>query len=143
MPEALTIAQAEARLADLPVSDNQRRAAEAQINEAKAKASEMATAAADGYVAEAQERWEPISADLCAARDGYGELVKDARLGRLTAREFNDRLNSLRQTHRSAVAAVEDFASTAERVEQIEADPIAFGEHIFKSTPAIRPTFDF
>lgn len=139
----MNIAQAEARLADLTLSDNQRRDAEAQINEAKSKAEQMATQAADGYVSVAQERWEPISADLCSARDGYAELVADARLGRITAREFNDRLNTLRQTHRSAAAAVEDFATTAERVEAIEADPVAFGEHIFNSTPAIRPTFDF
>ena len=103
----------------------------------------MATAAADGYVNAAQERWEPISADLCAARDGYAELIAEARLGRLTAREFNERLNSLRQRHRSAVAAVDDFATTAERVEQIEADPVAYGEHIFSVTPMVAPTFDF
>lgn len=143
MEAQMTIAQAEAHLADLPLSDNQRRAAEAQINEAKSKAEEMATQAADGYLDTAQKQWEPISTDLCAARDGYAELVKEARLGRLTAREFNDRLNTLRQSHRAAAAAVEDFATTAERVEQIESDPIAFGEHIFNSTPAIRPTFDF
>ena len=143
MPPGLTIAQAEARLADLPLSDNQRRAAEAQINEAKTKAEEMATQAADGYVSDAQERWEPISTDLCAARDGYAELVKQARLGRLAAREMQEQMNSLRQTHRAAVASVDEFGTTAERVEAIETDPVAFGEHIFNSTPAIRPTFDF
>lgn len=144
MAEAqMTIAQAEAHLDNLAISDNQRRVAEAQINEAKAKAEDMATTAADGYVEEAQARFEPISTDLCAARDGYAELIKEARLGRLTARDFNDRLNSLRQTHRSAVSAVEDFAATAERVEHIETDPIAYGEHIFNVTPMVRPTFDF
>ena len=137
------IAAAEARLSGLVLSDNQRSIAEGQVAEAKAKAEDMATTAADGYVTEAQARWEPISADLCAARDGYAELIKEARLGRLTAREFNDRLNSLRQTHRSAVSAVEDFAATAERVEHIEADPVAYGEHIFNVTPMVAPTFDF
>ena len=79
----------------------------------------------------------------CGVGDGYGELIAEARLGRLTAREFIDRLNSLRQRHRSAVAAVEDFASTAERVDQIEADPVAYGEHIFSVTLMVAPTFDF
>lgn len=137
------IEAAEARLSGLVLSDNQRSIAEGQVAEAKAKAEDMATAAADGYVNEAQERWEPISEDLCAARDGYTELIKEAGLGRLTAREYTDRLNSLRQRHRSAVSAVEDFAATAERVEEIEADPVAYGEHIFSVTPMVAPTFDF
>ena len=137
------IAAAEARLSGLVLSDNQRSIAEGQIAEAKAKADEMATTAADGYVEEAQAQWEPISTDLCAARDGYAELIKEARLGRLTARQMNERMQSLRQVHRSAVSAVEDFAATAERVEQIEADPLAYGEHIFTVTPMVAPTFDF
>lgn len=139
----LTIAQAEEFVAATPMSDQRRAEAERQIKAAKSEATRVAESAIAAEVERVQYEFTPLSEDLCRARDDYATLIKAGALGQLTAKEFNERLNAVRRDHRSRVRALDELAVTAERVAGIEADPVAYTEHIYNVTPMVRPTFDF
>jgi hypothetical protein len=142
-PTRMNIAQAQQYVEMTPMSDQRRAEADRQIAAAVQQATAVAQITVDELVAEWQEDFAPLSADLCRVRDDYAALIKAGELGQVTAREFNQRMNAIRRDHRGYARAVDSLREAVEKASVIEDDPVAYAEHIFNVTPMVRPTFTF
>lgn len=143
MPQR-TIAQATAMLEDLSgLSDNDRRTYEAELTAARHQATETATVLMDERVVEIAAARDDALAELCAVRDGYGELVTKAQLGRITAADYERSLSELRSRQRAAERHITRTSEALAFVETAEADPVAFGDSLFAKFPLTSPTFSF
>lgn len=77
-------------------------------------------------------------------REAYRELNSEGQSGRITAKEYNDRLSGLRQRQRSLERRVGEIAQTADQLDEIETDPAAWADRIFyRRFPLIRPEISF
>lgn len=143
MPQR-TIAQATSMLEDLSgLSDNDRRTYEAELTAARHQATETATVLMDERVVEIAAARDDALAELCAVRDGYGELVTKAQLGRITAADYERSLSELRSRQRAAERHITRTSEALAFVETAEADPVAFGDSLFAKFPLTSPTFSF
>lgn len=142
-PLTMTITQAQQYVEMTAMSDHRRAEADSQIGAAIGTATQLAQATVEEVVAEWQQDFAPLSADLCSVRDDYAKLIKAGELGQITASEFNQQMNAIRRTHRGYARAVDSCAESVIKVTAIEDDPIAYAEHIFNVTPMVRPTFTF
>lgn len=130
-----TIGQAEAAIAGFGgLSDQQRRAYDAEINEAKQRATQVAIDEAAGLAESVRVERDDLMRSLCEVRDGLA-----------TAKAEGDRtlMNDLRIRHQSLLNKVAEVERLAEQVEAIEADPVAYGDALFAKYPQTRPNFTF
>lgn len=130
-----TISEAEAALASLSgLSDNQRRQCEAELQAAKAKATATGTAAADQLAQQVRLERDDLLRELCEVRDQLATAAAGCDKRALT---------DLRQRRQRLMSKVEEVERLAERVEDIEADPAAYGDSLYTKYPGTRPNFSF
>jgi chromosome segregation ATPase len=82
--------------------------------------------------------------DGCGIRDDYEQLAKDAATGRLSAKEYQERLDALNSEGGAFNQRMARLAKKIEMVEAIEADPVAYTDALFDRNPPLsKPEFSF
>src|SRR5262245_22330315 len=114
-PTRMSISQAQQYVEMTPMSDQRRAEADRQIAAAVQQATEVAQITVHELVAEWQEDFAPLSADLCRVRDDYAALIKAGETGQATAREFTQRLSAIRRDHRGFARAVDSCGEAADK----------------------------
>jgi hypothetical protein len=130
-----SIGQAEAAIAGMSgLSDQQRAAFTAEVDEAKATARDLALAEAQQLTDDVRSRRDDLLRELCKVRDDLA-----------AAKTSGDRqaMTEARRDHARLMAEVEEIEALVATVEQIEADPVAHGDRIFAKYPGTRPNFTF
>jgi hypothetical protein len=138
-----TIGQAEQALASLAVSDNDRRQFQAEIDEAKAAATQSAQREAERIADDVRTQRDGLLQDLCHVRDELARITSAGENGTLDREAYRIALNDLHRRHDNLVGALTEVERQTERVEAIEADPVAFGDALFAKFPGTRPDFSF
>lgn len=109
------------------------------VREARAVAGRMAQGRVDDVAAVRDD----ALAELCAARDDFQALKRDADLGRVSARDYESRLRVIQARQRRADRHLADVTDAIALVEAIEEDPVAYAEGLYAKFPSIRPDFSF
>lgn len=103
-----------------------------------------ATRAVDTEAAAFAEEHRELLTDGCGIRDDYEQLAKDAATGRLSAKEYRERLDKLNQEVPGYSSRAERLAQKINTVETIETDPVAYGDRLYEKMPALqKPDFSF
>lgn len=113
------------------------------INAAAAKARTVGDRMLDRIFNEMQVQRDEVLADVCTLRDDFQALIAEGELGTLSATEYHDRLRSLQSRQRTLVRRERELVGMANRAEQIEADPEAYGDSLFAKFPDTQPDFTF
>lgn len=143
MPQR-TIASATEALDGLAgLSEAERREFTAELSTATHEASAVAEQMMTERVNEIAEVREEALAELCAVRDGYADLVKQANLGRITAAQYEKALNELRGRQRAGERHMVRIDQALAFVESVEADPLAYADSVYSKYPLTQPTFSF
>jgi len=139
-----TIADATEALDALPgISDEQRRAGQAEIAAAKAAATTLANEMADRHTIEIGDQRQAWLTELCDVRDALAALRAEGDLGRISAAEYETQLRELQARQRHAERSVATVEHTLAFVAVVEDDPLAYGESLLAKFPGTRPTFSF
>ncbi len=117
---------------------------EQEVREVEAKwhheAMQIVTGEAASYAGDHRE----LLTDGCGIRDDYEQLAREASTGRLSAKEYQDRLDALNSEGDAFNQRMERLAKMIETVEAIEADPVAYTDALFDKNPALsKPDFSF
>lgn len=143
MPQR-TIASAADALDSLPgLTEAERRDFKAELSAATNNATAIAEQMMTERVNEIATVREEALAELCAVRDGYADLVKQASLGRITASEYERALNELRGRQRAGERHMARIDQALAFVESVEADPLAYADSLYSKYPLTQPTFSF
>jgi chromosome segregation ATPase len=138
-----TIAQARWVLEnELPATPGQvSTALRAVLGDAEAKArSEADTSAAD-LERRVLELRDNALRELTEVRDAMDELRTTSANGRASASNHSRRLNELRQQQERAEAKLAEALTHAERIEAIEADPVAYYDDLTSRHPQLLTDF--
>ncbi len=115
-----------------------------ELHAAHANAVDMAMRYRDQRAQAVDELGEGVVNGLVEVRDAYRELTLEGQSGRITAKEFNDRLSRLRQHQRNLERRVGEIAQAADQLDEIEVDPAAWADRTFYLPfPLLRPEFSF
>jgi hypothetical protein len=130
-----TVTQATVALANLQgLSDVQRHTYQAEVDAARAAAENAGHTEADRIDTSVRDARDGLLTELCAVRDGLA-----------VAQQAGDRqaITQLRRQQQQLMGRVEEIERLAAQVEEIEADPFAYGEALFAKFHHIRPDFTF
>ncbi len=117
---------------------------ERELREVEARWHHQAMQVATGEAASFNGEHRELLTDGCGIRDDYEQLAKDAATGRLSAKEYQDRLDALNSEGCAFTQRMERLAKKIETVEAIEADPVAYTDALFDKNPALKkPDFSF
>lgn len=79
--------------------------------------------------------------ELTAARDGFDDLARDGKSGRIPSTLYSTRIAELKAQQTAAEEQLGRADAIAESVERIEADPIAWFSEIQERTPRLKMEF--
>lgn len=113
----------------------------AALEAAEAKAREEADAAAADLERQALELRDGALRELTDVRDAYDELRTSTATGRVSASDHSRRLSELRQRQEQAETKLADALVQAERIEAIEADPVAYYDDFTSRHPQLLQDF--
>lgn len=117
---------------------------EQELREAEAKWHHEAMQVVTGEAASFSGDHQELLTDGCGLRDDYEQLARDASTGRLSAKEYQERLNALNDEGGAFNQRMERLSKKIETVEAIEADPAAYTDALFDKNPALsKPNFSF
>lgn len=141
-----TISEAAQLLEDLAPSLNQRQlsALEEELAEVTTATQQRATTYLETRAGELQNDQNAYTEELCRVRDELTALADEGALGRLSAREYDERLRALlaRQRRYERLATQADQRIAA--LEELHADPVGwFDQRIHARYPNVRPTFSW
>lgn len=125
------------------LSPAQQREVAGEVTAAQREARSLADRMCQGRVDDIAAVRDDALAEVCAVRDGFAALKKDADVGRISARDYQKRLHDLQADQRRAERRLADIDQAVEFVAGIEADPIAYAEGVYAKFPLIRPNFSF
>lgn len=118
-------------------------AAMSEINRAKARARQFS----EGVVQDIANKTDAIRSELlqelCEVRDGYAQLAKDGKAGKLSASEFLQRMNELEGRQASVANDIALVTQDAANAEHIEEDPVTYGDDILSRQPENQFDFSF
>ncbi len=143
MPQRTIASAAEALDSYTGLSEADRREFTAELATATNNATAIAEQMMSERVNEIAEVRDEALAELCAVRDGYADLVKQAELGRMTAAEYAKALNDLRGRQRAGERHMARIDEALAFVESVEADPLAYADLLYAKYPLTQPTFSF
>jgi hypothetical protein len=112
------------------LNDGRLRQAQEVLAQAEAQARETARGYLDRQEAEVQEVRQTALRDLTEVRDAFDSLVAEGAEGRISAREYAERLDALGQRHARADDALAKAAEQVERFEGVEDDPVGFYDEL-------------
>ncbi len=117
---------------------------EKELREVEARWHHEAMQVVTGEAASFSGDHRELLTDGCGIRDDYEQLAKDAATGRLSAKEYQNRLDALNSEGGAFNQRMERLAKKIETVEAIEADPVAYTDALFDKNPALsKPDFSF
>jgi hypothetical protein len=125
----LTISEARAVFEEqvLPqVNDHQAREARSILEAAEKQAQSFAAEYISDREREVRESRDQALRELTEVRDSLDDLRVEGGTGRVSAREYADRLEALHRRQEAAEAAMEEAQDKVSLIEQIETDPITF-----------------
>ena len=125
------------------VNDHVRRQYEAEINAASGQAKAAADRMLTRIINNMQSQRDEVLAEVCSLRDDFQALTDQGQLGTLSADDYHDRLKELQTRQRALSRKERDLVGMAERAEQIETDPEAYGDSLFAKFPQTQPDFTF
>ena len=143
MPQRTIASAAEAFDSMSGLSEAERREFQAELSTATANASAVAEQLMTERVNEIATVRDEALAELCAVRDAYADLVKQANLGRMTAAAYEKALNDLRSRQRAGERHMARIDEALAFVESVEADPLAYADSLYSKYPLTQPTFSF
>jgi hypothetical protein len=112
------------------LNDGRLRQAREVLAQAEAQAREAAGAHLDRHEAELREVRQEALRELTEVRDAFDALVAEGAEGRISAKEYADRLDVLGQRRAQADDALAKAAEQVERFQGIEDDPIGFYDEL-------------
>lgn len=142
---ARTIADAQQRLDDYTpnLTPEARKQWTSEIASAEAEMKDRGMAAVERMADEHIPAARAVSETLATARDEARQLTDDIRSGRINDSDAAARLEQLRSQVRRSRTAGKQLTEHADRIDAIEADPIAHAESMADRFPSARLLHDF
>lgn len=120
------------------------RALQAEVDRAKANATQFVDGLAEVHHLELSAMREECLQNVCAVRDDFAALEADIRTGKVTASEARTRWSQLHHQAGSFRAGVlADAESRTALVTEMEDDPVAYADGVFRRMPNLTPKFSF
>jgi DNA repair exonuclease SbcCD ATPase subunit len=113
------------------------------IEAAQRDARDYASRRIDTIEEEVQETYDEAARALTEARDGFEDLERESRSGRISADDYARRLAELREQQVEAEAALSRAEEIVGEVESIEEDPIRWYDEEATRFPNARLLKDF
>lgn len=122
-----TIGEARAALEDLlsGLSDYQANEARSILESAESGAREFVSKRIDDLEASAKATRDEASRELTTVRDALDDLRREGSSGRLSSTEYTATLNELTARKTTAEQQLGEAGEVADRIEEMEADPVA------------------
>lgn len=111
------------------------------LDEAESKARREADETAADLERRVLELRDNVLRELTEVRDGFDELRAATANSRASASDQSRRMNELRQRQERAEAELADALTHAERIEAIEADPVAYYDDLTSRHPQLLQDF--
>jgi hypothetical protein len=108
------------------VSDHQANEGRRFLQEAEAKAQEQASKRVTSLEQEFRSIRDDALRKLTEVRDDYEALAAEGSSGRISAQDYQARLQDLRRQQQAAEGRLEDAEKLVDQAEAIEGDPIAY-----------------
>ncbi|MEY2450870.1 MAG: hypothetical protein QOD92_444 [Acidimicrobiaceae bacterium] len=113
-----------------------------EIDEAENKARSMAASVVNSTHEDIQVSGSTAFDELKSIEDEAKEFAEAVRCGAAEG-DARTQLDSLLHRHARARGRREEFERSVERIAEIEADPLAYGDSIFERFPEARHEFSF